>query len=204
MANAAELPRPLPRTFFERDALVCAKELIGHLLCHRGCSGRIIETEAYREHGDPACHLFTRPSARAFAEKHPPGTAYVYLNYGVHWLTNVLCRDSETGESGFVLFRALDPEEGVAQMEKRRNTTIRKNLCSGPGKLSAALAIGPGEHGASLVQRIDFSISPAVKDAASFPIETDKRVGISSAKENLWRFLAKDHPGVSVKAGKVR
>lgn len=192
----------LPQSYFERDALVCARELIGGVLVHGETSGLIIETEAYRENGDPACHLFTRPSAREFAESCPPGTAYVYLNYGVHWLANVLCRDAATGEAGFVLFRSLAPLSGISLMENRRGTKVEGNLCSGPGKLAAALAIGPEHHRTSLVDACDLHLLEP--DKAPPKIQTDKRVGISAAKELPWRFLAADHPGVSVQCGKVK
>jgi DNA-3-methyladenine glycosylase len=192
----------LPQSFFERDALVCARELIGEILVHGETSGRIIETEAYREKGDPACHLFTRPSAREFAESCPPGTAYVYLNYGVHWLANVLCRDAASGEAGFVLFRSLAPLSGISLMEQRRGTDVERNLCSGPGKLTAALSIGPEHHRKSLVDSRAFYLLKSEERPPT--ILADKRVGISAAKELRWRFLAADHPGVSVNFGRVK
>ena len=102
--------------FFERDPVLCARDLIGVTLVHGPCRGRVIETEAYHGIGDPACHLFTRPSVRSLAQEFPVGTAYVYLNYGIHWLVNVLCRDRVTGASGFVLFRALEPLAGMEEM----------------------------------------------------------------------------------------
>jgi len=192
----------LQQSFFERDALVCARELIGKILVHGETSGHIIETEAYREHGDPACHLFTRPSARKFAESCPPGTAYVYLNYGVHWLANVLCRDAATGNAGFVLFRALEPLSGIGTMQQRRGTQIERNLCSGPGKLAAALGIGPEHHREPLIADGDLHLLKSDRPAPK--IQADMRVGISAAKELPWRFLASDHPGVSIKFGKVK
>lgn len=190
----------LDRAFFERDPLVCARELIGTQFVHRSCAGMVIETEAYHEHGDEACHLFTRPSARSFAEDHLPGDAYVYLNYGVHWLANVLCRDGSTGSAGFVLFRAINPLEGIEEMEKRRGTTKHGQLGSGPGKLARALDIGPDHHGRSLVSDSAFCLKPGT------PLEVvaDIRVGISAAVDLPWRFLARDHSGVSIPAGKVK
>lgn len=193
----------LPPDFFERDPLLCARELIGMQLTHGGCSGRIIETEAYHELGDPACHLFTRPSAREFVRRHPAGTAYVYLNYGVHWLVNVLTCDPASGTAGFVLFRALEATAGISRMEERRGTTDPLRLCSGPGKLTAALAIGQGHHGQLLTSRPDFCLHRP-PSAGSVEIVTDRRIGISAAKDLPWRFLEKDHPGVSVRAGKAR
>ncbi len=194
----------LPPAFFERSSLLCARELIGMTLTHEECSGRIIETEAYQEVGDTASHLFTRPSAREFVRRHPPGTAYVYLNYGVHWLVNVLCHDPVSGTSGFVLFRALEAIRGVERMEERRGTKDVRHLCSGPGKLTAALGINRGHHGISLVGGgADFALHHS--PGADAPVVvTDRRIGISTARELPWRFLEKDHPGVSVRAGKAR
>lgn len=190
----------LPKDFFERDPVTCARELIGMSLVHGACSGIIIETEAYTEKGDEACHLFTRPSAREFATQHPAGTAYVYLNYGIHWLTNVLCQDAKTGEAGFVLLRALEPVEGIEEMKSRRGQEILHALCSGPGKLSQALGIGKEHHGRSLCDGDLFSLTASKK--VDYEIVADRRIGISKAQDLPWRFLAKGHPGVSVALGK--
>lgn len=195
--------RPFSPDFFARDPLACARDLIGAELVHEGCAGLILETEAYHEVDDPACHLFTRPSARAFARNHPPGTAYVYLNYGVHWLVNVLCLDERSGHAGFVLFRALDPLTGIDRMQERRGTTELRRLCSGPGKLTAALGIHGGHHEQSLVSGTVFCLRPS-RSAPSLAITTDRRIGISAGQDLPWRFLAKDHPGVSVPVGKAR
>lgn len=193
----------LPPDFFERDPLLCARELIGMHLIHGDCDGRIIETEAYHEVGDPACHLFTRPSAREFVRRHPAGTAYVYLNYGVHWLVNVLTYDPASETSGFVLFRALEAVAGIPLMEQRRGTNDSRRLCSGPGKLTAALGIGQGHHGLSLTSHADFCLHRSPSEA-TVGVVSDRRIGISTAKELPWRFLEKGHPGVSVPQGKAR
>lgn len=194
---------PLPPDFFARDPLICARDLIGCVLANGACSGLVIETEAYHETGDPASHLFTRPSTREFARRHAPGTAYVYLNYGVHWLANVLCRDEATGVTGIILFRALEPLTGIDDMVLRRKTTDPLRLCSGPGKLVSALGIDGTYHSRSLVGDTDFRLCPP-PTAERPAIVTDRRIGISSGKELEWRFLAKDHPGVSVKVGKAK
>ncbi len=198
-------PQPviLDPGFFERDPLLCAAELIGMDLVHGECRGRIIETEAYREMGDPACHLFTRPSAREFVRQHPAGTAYVYLNYGVHWLVNVLCHDLSSGKSGFVLFRALEATAGVETMIQRRGTQERGKLCSGPGRLTAALDIGRHHHGLPLTSDPAFCLQIG-HSGETYRVITDRRIGISAAKDLPWRFLAADHPGVSVRAGRAR
>ena len=190
----------IEQAFFERDALVCARELIGCEFVHGTTGGVVIETEAYKEYGDEACHLFTRPSARKFAAKHPAGTAYVYLNYGIHWLTNVLCIDADTGDKGFVLLRALHPSRGISLMKERRHKEKNQDLCSGPGKLTSALNIGPEQHEQSTTVAMTFQFQ---KGISTFEIAEDRRVGITKAVNLPWRFLAKDHPGVSVAHGKA-
>lgn len=186
--------------FFARDPVACARDLIGARLVHRDCSGVVIETEAYHEVGDEACHLFSRPSARRFAEANPPGTAYVYLNYGVHWLANVLCRDEATGHAGFVLFRALEPRDGVAAMRRRRSTERLGALCSGPGKLTQALGVDGSHHERNLAADPEFHLLPCETRP---DLVSDRRIGISRARELPWRFLVRDHDGVSVRAGRA-
>lgn len=190
----------LPESFFHRDSVLCARELIGTVLAHGPCRGIVLETEAYREHGDPASHLFTRPSVRKFAHEATPGTAYVHRSYGIHWLMNVLCRDEATGDHGFVLFRALEPIAGLELMAERRQLSNPRHFCDGPGKLTMALGIEGSFHARSLIKKADFSLSAG--SDPSLEIISDMRIGISTGKDLEWRFLAKDHPGVSVKASK--
>ena len=109
---------PLDRSFFQRDPVTCARELIGCTLRWRNCAGVIVETEAYGAVNDEACHTWSRPSAREFVARHPAGAAYVYFNYGMHWMLNVLVKGGS--EDGFVLFRAIEPGEGIAAMTRRR------------------------------------------------------------------------------------
>ncbi len=204
--------RRLEREFFERDPVTCARELIGVEFRWGDCAGVVVETEAYAEIGDEACHTFFRPSAREFVEAHPAGTAYVHLNYGMYWLTNVLVKDPETGNRGFVLLRALEPSAGIERMRARRARDRLKDLCSGPGKLSMALGITGQDHGLSLVDpgrgaRRGASISRGFHvDPSRSParVETDRRVGISRSRDLAWRFLAAGNPHVSVGPGKVR
>ncbi len=185
----------LDQEFFQRDPETCARELIGTVFAWDGCSGIVVETEAYAEHGDEACHTFFRPSAREFVASKQAGAAYVYLNYGVHWLTNVLIKDGPS--NGFVLLRALEPLEGVARMKKRRARERLTDLCSGPGKLSKALGIDGGDHGRSLVRSAKRGFfEPEEREIAG--IVADVRIGISKSAEVPWRFLAKDSPFVSV------
>ena len=194
----------LQRDFFERDPLTCARELIGCELVWNGTGGLVVEVEAYLEDGDEACHTFHRPSARKFIADHEPGAAYVYMNYGVHWLLNVLVKGSV---NGFVLFRALEPTRGVREMEKRRLARAKSPLtyslhalCSGPGKLTQALDVDGHDHGRDLCsgRRVGF-----VAPASRLAVETDVRIGISKAAHLPWRFLARGSEFVSVRPRRV-
>src|ERR1700730_12588836 len=115
--------------FFRRDPLTCARELIGTELIWARSPATLVETEAYTARNDEAAHTFTRPSARAFIERNEPGAAYVYFNYGVHWMLNVLVKGGRA--NGFGLIRALEPRDGVALMRKRRRVEDMRRLCSG-------------------------------------------------------------------------
>src|SRR5439155_4209484 len=111
-------PRQMIRaSFFKRDPLMCARELIGTELIWSECSGVIVEVEAYAAIDDEAAHTFRRPSARSFIQRNKAGAAYVYFNYGVHWMLNVLVK---ADANGFVLIRALEPRRGIELMKHRR------------------------------------------------------------------------------------
>lgn len=167
---------------------------MGCLFIWGKCSGRIVETEAYAEHGDEACHTFTRPSTREFVTINSAGTSYVYLNYGMYWLMNVLCKCPDTGKNGFVLLRALEPVNGIATMQKRRNREKLIDLCSGPGKLSIALNISGDHHSKPLTRNPTrgFQQAPPIDQVLA-----DRRIGISKATERRWRFLEQNNPHLS-------
>lgn len=169
-------------SFFERNPVTCARELIGAHFLWQGCVGRIVETEAYLSVDDPACHTWSRPSARGFVETQRAGDAYVYLNYGVHWMFNVLVKSD--GVSGFVLFRALEPMLGIERMRERRVGVADRALGAGPGKLTRAFGIDGSAHGADFLEREDCGI------IGGKPVETcaGGRIGISKATELPWRF----------------
>lgn len=189
----------LPCTFFQQHPLVCAQELIGCELVWNECAGIIVETEAYTAVGDEAAHTFFKPSTRVFVEVHVPGTSYVYLNYGMYWLLNVLVKGGPA--DGFVLIRAIQPTVGIARMVERRS--VRRPfseakptaLCSGPGKLSIALGIDGRDHARPLCG--DESVGFRARKG---PVEvtTDVRIGITRAADFPWRFLLKDSRYVSV------
>ena len=192
----------LEREFFRRDPLTCSRELIGCELFAGECAGIIVETEAYCAEGDEACHTFFRPSTRAFMEVHEPGAAYVYLNYGMYWLLNVLVKGGRGGaDDGFVLIRAVQPVHGLDLMRQRRGKTALHQLCSGPGKLTQAFGITGADHGTNLCGgRIGFRsrLSPKTE------VETCLRVGITKAAHLPWRFLLQGSDFVSIAAGKKK
>jgi DNA-3-methyladenine glycosylase len=187
------------RAFFERDPLTSARDLLGCELIWRGTSGIIVETEAYAEYGDQASHTFFRESVRTFVNECPPGSIYIYLNYGVHWLLNFLVK----GDSfrGFVLVRALEPRTGIKAMFERRGVEKITDLCSGPGKLTQAMGITAEWNGA------DFFTIPGVK--LSLWVEppaiiASQRIGITKSAELEWRYFVGDSPFVSARKGKTR
>ncbi|MBE2282808.1 MAG: DNA-3-methyladenine glycosylase [Prosthecobacter sp.] len=194
----------LKRDFFERDVLDVAHDLVGVELVWKGCSGIIIETEAYAVEDDPACHTASRPTAREFVRSKPPGTAYVYFNYGMYWLFNLLVKGG--ARDGLILIRALEPKRGIEAMQQRRQREKLHELCSGPGKLAMALGITGADHGTILSGRgrpADCGLR-TVKDASTHDVVTDIRVGISQAVDYPWRFLSRHSPHLSVKHGKVK
>ena len=179
-------------SFFERDPLTCARELIGTELVWGGCSGILVEVEAYAAINDEAAHTFTRPSARSFIERNNAGAAYVYFNYGMHWMLNVLVKGDE---NGFVLIRALEPRRGIKLMKKRRGLNDVKCLCSGPGKLTQALAITGRYHEMDLCS--DSRHCFAGNSETPAEVVADKRVGITRSAHYPWRFTLRDSEFVS-------
>ncbi len=185
--------------FFTRHPVACARELIGMEFVRGRCSGLIVETEAYAALGDEAAHTHFRPSARAFVARHRAGAAYVYFNYGMYWLANVLVK----GEvDGFVLIRALEPLEGLRTMRKRREREDIRHLCSGPGKLTVALDIDGRHHGRSFVSAkgLPFHFRATGNPVAPEDIIADARIGISRARDLPWRFSLRGNPCVSKRA----
>src|SRR6266446_1643902 len=160
----------LPSSFFERDPLTCARDLVGTELAWGKCSGIVVETEAYLTLNDEACHTFTRPSTRAFVERNLPGTVYIYMNYGVHWMLNVLVKGAR---SGLILIRALEPRRGLGVMRARRGVDDIHRLCSGPGKLAQALDITKRHHEMNLCSDRRYCFRPA---GMNVPVVADPRI----------------------------
>jgi DNA-3-methyladenine glycosylase len=158
-----------------------ARELIGVTLLIDGVGGRIVETEAY-DREDPASHSHSGPTPRNAAMFGPPGHAYVYRSYGIHWCLNLVCR--EPGHGAGVLIRALEPTRGIERMQLRRSTHDLKLMCSGPGRVGQALAVTHGMNGMPL-DRPPFELLPA---DAPVEIVAGPRIGISKAMDIPWRF----------------
>src|ERR1043165_9116077 len=131
------MPR-LRKSFFNRSVHAVAPELIGATLTFNGVGGVIVEVEAYH-HTEPAAHSYGGQTPRNAVMFGPPGYAYVYRSYGIHWCVNFVCE--EAGSASAVLIRALEPTEGLALMHRRRRNADVRLLCSGPGRLTEALGI---------------------------------------------------------------
>jgi len=156
------------------------------------CSGIVVEVEAYAAINDQAAHTFTRPSARSFIERNHAGAAYVYFNYGMHWMLNVLVKGDE---NGFVLIRALEPRKGIGKMKKRRGLDDVKCLCSGPGKLTQALDITNRHHEMNLCS--DSRHCFAQNKRIPVDVVADERIGITRSAHYPWRFTLKGSEFVS-------
>ena len=171
----------LRRSFFDRPVLKVAPDLIGAILLVNGVGGRIVEVEAYH-HTDPAAHSYRGPTPRNVVMFGPPGVAYVYRSYGIHWCLNFVCE--EEGSASAVLIRALEPIEGLGSMRRRRGVADERLLCSGPGKLCEALGVSIQHNGLPL-DRAPFELRAA--DGSS-ELVRGVRIGITKAMEKPWRF----------------
>src|SRR6478752_8395103 len=154
--------KPLDRRFFARSVHVVAPDLIGATLLFGNAGGVIVEVEAYH-HTDPAAHSFRGPTERNAVMFGPPGYAYVYRSYGIHWCLNFVCEPK--GSASAVLIRAVEPTAGVALMRRRRGIAEERLLCSGPGRLCEALGITGAQNGLAL-DRPPFAILARTEPAA--------------------------------------
>ncbi len=169
------------RGFFARSVHEVAPDLIGVTFLCDGVGGMIVEVEAY-DHEDPAAHGYRGRTARNASMFGPPGHAYVYRSYGVHWCVNFVCE--EEGSASAVLIRALEPTHGIESMRDRRKTDDVRALCSGPGKLTQALGI-TGAHDGLPLDCPPFELVPR---EAEPELVCGPRIGISKAIDQPWRY----------------
>ena len=180
----------LKRDFFARSVHQVAPDLIGVTLLVDGVGGRIVEVEAYDQQ-DPASHAYRGRTPRNGAMFGPPGHAYVYRSYGIHWCLNLVCGGEGVPEA--VLIRALEPTRGLELQESRRGVEDVRQLCSGPGKLCQALGITREHDGLAL------DVPPfRLERRAEIPeIVTGPRIGITRATELSWRYMSAGSPYLS-------
>jgi DNA-3-methyladenine glycosylase len=180
----------LTRDFFARSVHEVAPDLIGVTLLVDGVGGRIVEVEAYDQE-DPASHAYRGQTERNAAMFGPPGHAYVYRSYGIHWCLNLVCREEGVPEA--VLVRALEPTVGLDLQRGRRLTEDVRDLCSGPGKLCQALAI-TREHDGLALDAPPFQL---VERDEVPEIVTGPRIGLTRATELSWRYMSAGSPYLS-------
>jgi DNA-3-methyladenine glycosylase len=184
MAARARKPATLDRSFFARDAVTVARDLIGVTFMVGDAGGVIVETEAY-DHTDPASHCYGgRRTASNESMFGPAGQTYVYRSYGVHWCLNFTCGAEPMG--GAALIRALEPIAGIEAMKKRRGDMKLTQLCAGPGRLTQALGITKALDGRPL-DAPPFALLPR---ATSHEVAVGQRIGITRGLDLQWRFGA--------------
>ncbi|MCY6482923.1 DNA-3-methyladenine glycosylase [Clostridium aestuarii] len=201
----------ISRSFYARDTLIVAKELLGKVLVHEvngfKIKGRIVETEAYIGNIDKACHAYggkRTPKLEPLYGK--PGIAYVYFIYGMYHCFNAITKKEGSPEG--VLIRAVEPLEGLEEMSQLRfkksyndlTKAKKKNLTSGPSKLCIALNINKDHNKEDLCG--DVLYIEEDDNQNSFEIVEVKRIGIDyaeEAKDFLWRFYIKDNEWISKK-----
>jgi DNA-3-methyladenine glycosylase len=175
------MPKRLRRAFFDRSVHDVAPELIGAMLLFDGVGGRIVEVEAYHQ-TEPAAHSFRGPTPRNAVMFGPPGYAYVYRSYGIHWCLNFVCEPK--GSAGAALIRAIEPTAGLRAMRRRRGLSDERLLCAGPGRVCEALGITAAHNGMALdAPPFELFARPGAVEVVAGP-----RIGITKAAELPWRY----------------
>ncbi len=175
------MTKRLTRAFFSRSVHDVARDLIGATLLFNGAGGRIVELEAYR-HTDPAAHSFRGPTPRNAVMFGPPGFAYVYRSYGIHWCLNFVCEPEDSASA--VLIRAIEPTEGLSAMRRRRGLSDDRLLCAGPGRICQALGITHKQNGMAL----DVPPFALFGRTGRVDVVTGPRIGITKAVDKPWRY----------------
>jgi DNA-3-methyladenine glycosylase len=175
------MARRLTRAFFRRSVHEVAPDLLGATLLIGGVGGRIVEVEAYH-HTEPAAHSFRGPTSRNAVMFGPPGYAYVYRSYGIHWCLNFVCEPK--GSAAAVLIRAIEPTVGLPVMRRRRGVAAERLLCSGPGRVCAALRVTHAHNGLAL----DEPPFELFARTGAVEIVAGPRIGITKAVEKPWRY----------------
>jgi DNA-3-methyladenine glycosylase len=188
--------RALPRKFYERPTIEVARDLLGKILVHGYCAGRIVETEAYLGVDDRAAHASRGITPRTQVIFGPPGHAYVYLIYGMYECLNIVAEPKDT--AGCVLIRALQPLAGIEEMRLRRPGVKRlQDLANGPGKLTRALAITRAHSGVD-VTRGELTVH-AEREPTTFDVGVSPRIGITECVDWPLRFYIRGNSSVSRK-----
>jgi DNA-3-methyladenine glycosylase len=194
------MSKRLTAAFFKRSVHEVAPDLIGATLLFGGVGGRIVEVEAYHQ-TDPAAHSYRGPTARNAIMFGPPGYAYVYRSYGIHWCLNFVCEPK--GSASAVLIRALEPTVRLGVMRRRRGVVEERLLCAGPGRLCEALGITIAHNGLAL-DRPPFALFGR---AEAVDVIAGPRIGITKAADKPWRyglknsrFVSKPFPSIAAKA----
>ena len=179
----------LPKSFYARSVHRVAPDLVGCRILHNGVGGVIVETEAYDKE-DPACHAAAGMTERNRVMFGPPGRAYVYFTYGMHYLLNIVCE--EEGEPAGVLLRALEPTDGIEEMRRMRAPVHElHDLTNGPGKLAQALGVDLSQYGKP-VYRGELRIFARKDDWQEPRIIATPRIGIRVGTKRKWRYCAAD------------
>ncbi len=178
------------REFFARSVHEVAPGLVGVTLLVDGVGGPIVEVEAY-DPADPASHAYRGRTPRNAAMFGPPGHAYVYRSYGVHWCLNLVCE--QEGSAAAVLIRALEPRHGIDRMRERRGMETARLLAAGPGRLCEALGV-TGDHDGLPLDRPPFELRPRAENPE---IATAPRIGLTRAADLPWRYVLAGSPFLS-------
>lgn len=201
MAVRRSFDRPLPAAFYDRPTLVVARELLGARLVHETPEGRvtgtIVEVEAYIGESDPGCHAAPGPTPRNAPLYGAPGIAYVYLNYGMHALLNVVTEAE--AQPAAILLRAVTPLDGLETMRRRRtraNGVVPPDahLCRGPGNLARAFGVTLAHNQAPLTEG---ALTIRGGEPPSADVRWTRRIGLSRGEDRYWRCIVAGAPAVS-------